>query len=46
MKARELIGGMALGFAALKVIEKSFDEAWQEIAAISAVTLKRSPQRA
>jgi len=32
MKARELIGGMALGPEALKVIGQAFDQAWQEIA--------------
>ena len=32
MKAHELIGGMALGPEALKVIGQAFDEAWLEIA--------------
>jgi hypothetical protein len=32
MKARELIGGMALGPEDLKVIGQAFDEAWLEIA--------------
>ena len=32
MKARKLIGDMALGREALKVLEPAFDEAWLEIA--------------
>jgi hypothetical protein len=32
MKARKLIGDMALGPEALKVIGHAFDEAWQEVA--------------